>query len=355
MTIGAGIVSSISAAASASEKYVCYCPMTVYVNAAGTLTYNSATSSSASTDTANDWISGFSAASWLTSGVAIKIRASTALPAGLSATTTYYAGKPTDDRLRFYVSAADAIAGGSGFVDIASAGTGTFTVYPAAAKDWSGNENYLILGASQADAAAYGTPPYIAASSSASVDGVAARLPVSVLASRWAWPTHTLIVAARVKVVAAVTAGRSIFGNGQTSPSQHGPRISIDGTTTALMNLQFFHSGGVISCGTSAAPVFETGTEHHFVLLLDGPQQQATVWIDGRRDLVLNQISLAAATTVNMTTDLRFGGASATNSQASLWRDVHVLAMQGEAPSGMDEIAALLSQSPMYRLRASDF
>lgn len=349
-----GAVSSTSTDVTPSSKYVCWCPGTMFINSSGTLTYNSATSTSASSDTVNDWVAGFSSALWLVAGVPIKIRASTTLPGGLSATTTYYAGKPTADRLRFYTSSAAAVAGGAGYVDITSVGSGTFTVYPAYAKDWSGNGNDLLLGASQADAAAYASPPYIAGASSASVDSVALRLPFDVLAARWQWPTTSLIVAARVKIVAAVTAGRSMFGCGQTAPSQHGPRISVDSTTVTSMNLQFFHAGGVISCGTSAAAVFETGTEHHFMLAIDGPRRSATVWIDGRRDLVLNEKSLETATTVSVTADLRFGGASATNAQASMWRDVHVLVIPGEVPSTADKVAAVLSQSPLYRLQCGD-
>ena len=41
------------------QDYIAFCPMTMYVNSVGTVTYNSATSTSAGTDTANDWISGF--------------------------------------------------------------------------------------------------------------------------------------------------------------------------------------------------------------------------------------------------------------------------------------------------------
>jgi len=349
-----GFISGNSANVTPSPRYIAFCPMTMYVNSVGTVTYNSATSTSASTDTANDWISGFSSFSWLVAGTAIKMRASTTMPTGVSATTTYYAGKPTADRLRFYLAKADALAGNGNYVDITAAGSGTFTVYPAYAKDWSGQGNDMLIGDSLADTSAYVTVPYFSGTSSASNDTVAARLSSSALSSRWSWPTNSLIVAARVKAIAAVTAGRSFFGNGQTAPAQQGPRISVDSTTTTSMNLQFFHAGGTISCGTSAAAVFETGTEHHFVLLLDGPMRQATVWIDGRRDLTLNQVSLAAATTVTVNADLRFGGASATNAQASSWRDIHVLSLTGSAPSNMDAIAALLSSSPMYRLRSTD-
>lgn len=351
---GGGFISSGSPGATPSPRYVTFAPMTSYINSAGTVTYNTATSTSASTDTTNDWVAGFSSFSWLVAGVAIKIRSSGTIPTGLGGTTIYFAGKPTADRLRFYTAKADAIAGNGNYVDLTGAGTGNFTVYPAYSKDWSGQGNDLLFGVSLADTSAYAAAPYISGTSSASNDVVAARLDAATLAARWVWPTNSLIVAARVKPIAAVTAGRSIFGNGQTSPAQQGPRISIDGTTPTAMNLQFFHAGGTISCGTSAATVFDTAQEHHFVLLIDGPLRQATVWIDGARDLTLNQISLAAASSVSITTDLRFGGASATNAQASSWRDVHVLSLAGSAPENMDQIAAVLATCPYYRLRDVD-
>ena len=88
-----GFISGNSANVTPSPRLHRFCPMTMYVNSVGTVTYNSATSTSASTDTANDWISGFSSFSWLVAGTAIKMRASTTMPTGVSATTTYYAGK----------------------------------------------------------------------------------------------------------------------------------------------------------------------------------------------------------------------------------------------------------------------
>ena len=59
-------------------------------------------------------------------------------------------------------------------------------------------------------------------------------------------------------------------------------------------------------------------------MLLLTALRQATVWIDGRRDLTLNQVSLAAATIVTVNADLRFGGAVHKTRKRRQRRDIHV-------------------------------
>jgi hypothetical protein len=63
-------------------------------------------------------------------GDAVQVASTTTLPAGLSASTTYYVGRPGGTNFYLYTSSGNAITGGAtGLVDITDTGTGTHTVY----------------------------------------------------------------------------------------------------------------------------------------------------------------------------------------------------------------------------------
>lgn len=347
------LISGASPDATSSPAYVGYWPMTQWTGAVGALTYNSITLAATTyVDTTNNWISGVTSATWLTAGVPFKIRPTGTIPTGLSSSLVYYAGKPTADRVQFHTTYADAIAG-TNATDISAQGTSNVVLYPAFVKDWSGNGNDMIFGAATSDSQAFVTAPYMSNASSGSNDNALGRLSAATFADAFVWPTSSMFVHFRV-LFGTLVAGRSFWGCGNSSPAVHGPRMSVDSSDTSKVNLQFFHAGGTISLGASAAEACSTTVQHSIALGIDGPARQATIWIDGVRDLALNQDSLAAATAASMTGDLRIGGAYSTNAQAANFADYHMLAWTGSLPGNIDEIAAKLATVKYHRLQQSE-
>ena len=347
------LISGASPDATPSPAYVGYWPMTQWTGAVGALTYNSITLAATTyVDTTNNWISGVTSATWLTAGVPFKIRPVGVIPTGLSASLVYYAGKPTADRVQFHSTYAEAIAG-TNPADISAQGTSNVVLYPAFIKDWSGNGNDMIFGVATSDTQAFATAPYMSNASSGSNDNALGRLAAATFAAAFVWPTSSMFVHFRV-LFGTLVAGRSFWGCGNSSPAVSGPRMSVDSTDTSKVNLQFFHAGGFISLGASAAEACSTTVQHSIALGIDGPARQATIWIDGVRDLALNQDSLAAATAASMTGDLRIGGAYSTNAQAANFADYHMLAWTGSLPGNIDEIAAKLATVKYHRLQQSE-
>ena len=347
------LISGASSDATPSPAYVGYWPMTQWTGAVGALTYNSITLAAVTyVDATNNWISGVTSAAWLVAGVPFKIRPTGTIPAGLSSSIVYYAGKPTADRVQFHATYAEAIAG-TNPTDITTQGTANVVLYPAFIKDWSGKGNDMIFGAATSDVQAFATAPYMSNASSGSNDNALGRLSAATFADAFVWPTSSMFVHFRV-LFGTLVAGRSFWGCGNSSPAVSGPRMSVDGTDTSKVNLQFFHSGGTISLGASAAEACSTTVQHSIALGIDGPARQATVWIDGVRDLSLNQDSLAAALSANMTGELRIGGAYSTNAQEANFADYHVLAWAGSLPGNIDAIASKLATVKYHRLQQSE-
>lgn len=331
--------------------------MTQWTGAVGALTYNSITKSAVDSgsggdvNNAGDYIGGVSAATWLTAGTLIKVRNSGGtIVSGLSVTTLYYAGKPTADRVTFHTTYADAIAGTNAVA--ISAGTSNVVIYPAFIKDWSSSRNDMQFGASTNDSTAWGTAPYMSGSSSGSVDACIGRIPVATLNAEWSWPTQSLFAFFRVKCGTLVP-GRSIWGCGASS-SIHGPRIALDSTDGDQATILWYGASATVTLGTTAAACFSTSVEHSIAVGFDAETLRGTAWIDGKRDLTVSEISIAAAGTVLPTADLRIGGATATNAQAAGFTDYHVMAFTGGLPSNIDALAAKLHTSRYFRLRAED-
>lgn len=345
------IISPASADATPSPNYIGYYPMTQWTGAVGALASPALTVSTANVDTANDWISGVSAAAWLVAGTLFKVRNTGTIPPGLSASTLYYAGKPTADRVTFHATYADAIAGTSK-VDITGAGTSNVVLYPAFIKDWSGNGNDLQFGANTNDSTAWGTAPYLWGASSGSADNCIGRLPVATLNARWSWPTQSLFAFFRVKCGTLVP-GRTIFGCGASS-SVHGPRIALDSSDGDQATVLWYGASATVTLGTTAAACFSTSVEHSIAVGFDASTLRGTAWIDGERDLTVSEISIASAGTVLPTADLRLGGATATNCQAAGFRDYHVMSFDGGLPSNIDDLVARLHTSMHCRLRSVD-
>jgi len=350
---GVSLVSGESPDAVPSPAYVGYWPMTQWTGAVGALTYNSITLAATTyVDTTNNWISGVTSATWLTAGVPFKIRPTGTIPTGLSSSLVYYAGKPTVDRVTFHSTYAEAIAG-TNAVDISAQGTSNVVLYPAHIKDWSGNGNDMIFGAASSDAQTFVTAPYMSNASSGSNDNALGRLAAATFAAAFVWPSSSMFAHFRV-LFGTLVAGRSFWGCGNSSPAISGPRISVDSSDTSKLNLQFFHGSGTISLGASAAEACSTTVEHSIALGIDGPSRRATVWIDGVRDLSLNEDSLSAATSVDIAGDLRIGGAYSTNAQAANFADYHLLTWDGALPRNINEIAAKLATSRYHRLQARE-
>ena len=352
------IISTTSPDVTVSDKYIGYYPLTQWTGAVGALTYDSITKSAVDSgsggdvNNAGDYIGGVSAATWLTAGTLIKVRnAGGTIVSGLSVTTLYYAGKPTSDRVTFHTTYADAIAG-TNAVPI-SAGTSNVVIYPATLKDWSGQGNDMSLCASTNDLTAWGTAPYMGSASSGSVDNALGRLAVATLNAEWAWPTQSLFAFFRVKCGTLVP-GRSIFGCGASS-SVHGPRIALDSSDGDQATILWYGASATVTLGTTAAACFSTSEEHSIAVGFDASTLKGTAWIDGERDLTVSEISIASAGTVLPTTDLRIGGATATNSQAAFFTDYHLLRCDGGLPSNIDDIVARLHTSRYSRLRSVDW
>lgn len=340
------IVSSGSADAVPSAKYVGYWPMTQWTSPA---TYDLLTQTgTVAVDITNNWITGFAASGWAVAGIQVKVRATVGFPGGISSTIVYYAGKPTVDRLTLHLTKAAALAG-TGVVDITSQGTGDVTVYPALIRDQSGQGNNLTYG-DIFDTQAFATYPYMSTVSSGSTDGSVGLLAVATLSSRFIWPTQSFLCFFRVKFQ-ALTVGRSFFGNGVSGVS-HGPRLNVGADPSKLI-LQIAHAGTVISA-TSAAEACSTTVEHHIALALDGPTKKAIVWIDGTRDFNIGSLSLSTVAALNFTTDLRIGGVNSTNSQAAGFCDYHALAWTGSLPGNIDTLIARIATTRYHRLSSTD-
>lgn len=345
------VISPHSSDVTVSPNYIGYYPMTTWTGPVGALVSPALTVSTANVDTGNDWISGVSGAAWLVAGVPFKIRNTGTIPPGLSASTIYYAGKPTADRVTFHASAAAAIAG-TGATDITGAGTANVVFFPAWIDDWSGNGNDMLFGTSTNDSTAWGTAPYMWGASSGSVDNCIGRIPVATLNAEWSWPTQSLFAFFRVKCGTLVP-GRSIWGSGASS-SIHGPRIALDSVDGDQATVLWYGASATVTLGTTAAACFSTSVEHSVAIGFDASTLRGSVWIDGERDLTVSEISIASAGTVLPTADLRLGGATATNCQAAGFTDYHVMAFTGGLPSNIDALVAKLHTSRYFRLRSVD-
>ena len=348
------VISPSSSDATPAPEYIGWWPMTQWTGAVGALTYPSLTLANTTVDTTNNWVDGVAAATWLTAGVPFKYRPAGTTIGSVSSTVVYYAGKPTADRVTFHLTAAAAIAGTS-IVDFTGAPSGNITLYPAHIKDWSGQGNDMIFGAATTDQQAWASAPRMGCASSASVDNCLGRLNIDTLTARYTWATDTLFASFRV-LFGTLTAGRSFWGHGSGSPAADGPRLSVDSTDTSKCRMLFYHggAGSSITVGTSSAEACSTSAEHTIGILIDGPAKTLTMYIDGVQDLTINSVSLAAASSVTLTQDLRIGGAQNTNSQIANFADYHLLRWSGSAPSNIDALALRLASTRYQRLRDVD-
>lgn len=348
------LISPTSPDVTPSPEYIGWWPMTQWTGAIGALTYPSLTLANTTVDTTNNWVDGVAAATWLTAGAPFKYRPTGTTIGSVSSTVVYYAGKPTADRVTFHLTAAAAIAGTS-IVDFTGAPSGNITLYPAHIKDWSGQGNDMIFGASTTDQQAWLAAPYMGSASSGSNDNCLGRLAVATLTSRYTWATDTLVASFRVKF-GTLTAGRSFWGCGSGSPAADGPRLSVDSTDTSKCRMLWYYggAGSVITVGTSSAEACSTTVEHTIGIVIDGPAKTLGVWIDGTRDLTIGNVSLDAATTVSFTQDLRIGGAQNTNAQIAGFADYHLPRKSGSAPTNIDAIMARLASTRYQRLRSGD-
>lgn len=346
-----GVISTTSSDVTASENYIGWYPMTQWTGAVGALTYDSITLVATTVvDTTNNWVTGVTSATWLTAGSPFKARSTGVLASPLSTATVYYAGKPDADKVQFYTTYADSIAG-TNVVDLTTQGTNNIILFPANVKDWSGQGNDLTFGACL-DTQIWATAPYMSSISSGSVDGSLANLAVATLNANWSWPTQSMLAFFRVKCGTLVP-GRTIFGCGASS-SVHGPRISLDSTNGDQATVQFYGASSTVLLGTSAAVCFSTSDEHSIALGLDASTLKGSLWIDGERDLSVNNIGISAAGTVLPTTALRIGGATSTNSQIGNFRDYHLLSFTGGLPSNVDDLVAKIHTSLYCRLLSTD-
>lgn len=351
------IISPTSPDVTAAPEYIGWYPMTQWTGAVGALTYDSITKSAVDSgsggdvNNAGDYIGGVSAATWLTAGTLIKVRNSGGtIVSGLAVTTLYYAGKPTADRVTFHTTYADAIAGTNAIA--ISAGTSNVVIYPATLKDQSGQGNHMSICASTSDLVAWATAPYMGSASSGSVDNALGRLAVATLNAEWSWPTQSLFAFFRVKCGTLVV-GRSIWGCGASS-SVHGPRIALDSVDGDQATILFYGASATTTLGTTAAACFSTSVEHSIAIGFDASSLTGTAWIDGERDLTVSNISVSTVGTVLPTTDLRLGGATATNCQAAGFTDYHLMKFTGGLPTNIDDIVAKLHTSRYFRLRSGD-
>jgi len=240
---------------------------------------------------------------------------------------------------------------GTGYVDITAAGSSNVVLYPAHIKDRSGNGNDMIFGAATNDQQAFATAPYMGNASSGSNDNALGRLALATVQDRFTWGSHVLFAHMRV-LMGTLVAGRSVWGAGKASTAE-GPRLNVNGSTTSKLDVVLYHSGGTLIIGTTAADVFSTSVEHALAVALNSINGRCTVWIDGVRDLAVDEINIAAATSVTLTSDLRIGGAYSDNAHAAFWSDYHLLSFPS-MPGNIDSIAAKLATTRYYRLRAED-
>lgn len=347
-----GLVSPISALAIPDPNYIGWWPMTQWSGAVGALALDSYTATATSVvDATNNYVTGVTAETWLVAGTAVRVRSTGTIAGGLSATTTYWASKPDADKVRFHTSKAEALAG-TNPVDITSQGTNNIVLYPGEVLDRSGQGNNMQLGANNNDLTTWGTAPWMSSASSGSTDTVLGRLAVAALNASWSWPTDTLISFFRVRAGVLVP-GRSIWGNG-VSTTIHGPAVALESTSGAKARILFCGSAAALTVGDTAATVFELNVEHSLGMVFDGPRATATAWVDGARDLSVNDLRINTAGAVVPTVDLRIGGRTATNAQAAGFRDYHLLSVTGSAPSNIDAIMARLHTSMFSRLRAGE-
>lgn len=347
-----GLVSPVSADATPSDKYIGWWPMTQWTGAIGALAGTSITVSAASNvSAAGDYVSGVTAATWITAGAPIKVRNTGTIPPGLSANTVYYASKPTADRVSFHSTQAAALAG-IGAVDITDVGTNNLVLYPAHIKDWSGQGNDMIFGAATSDQDAWQAAPYLSNASSGSNDERCGRLASATFAARWVWPTNSLFVFFRGKF-GTLVADRSFWGCG--SASTHGPRFRVDAGAAGYVTAQLIHAGGTLTIGTSAAEAVSESVEHSIAMLLDASRLRAYMWIDGARDNTVNEVDLSAAETVTVSSDIGIGGSMNNNTQAGHWSDYHLLSLTGTPNlTAMDALIARMHSSRYYRIRSRD-
>lgn len=345
------LVSSGSLASSPSSKYIGYWPMTMWVKQGE---INRLEQPNSCVDTAEDAITGFTSSAWAVAGIAVKIRSASAMPTPLSATVVYYAGKPTIDKMTFYDTKENALAGiSTGRVDITSTGAGNITVYPAYIKDHSNQGNDLIYG-SIIETTVLNNFPYMNSASSGEHDYALGRLPNSTFIARYKWPTDTCLFLFRVKFSGLIL-GRSFFGN-STPSSTDGLRLNVDPNNASKLQLRIAYDGsGAESINvTSASEACSTTSEHHIAVALSGPSRQAIVWIDGLRDLNISSKDLSAVTTMSFADDLRIGGAASNNSQEAHFRDYHAFAWTGSLPQNIDALITRAATTYYHRWSDTD-
>lgn len=346
------VYSPASADAEVSDKYVgCWLAPKFY-NPAGTFTYhlltvaNSGIASNAFTG-ASTPVAG--SAAWLTAGTLVRVRNNGGtIPTGLSVSTTYYAGRPDSDKVSLHTTQADALADTNRVTF--SGGSSNTDIYAAEWLDVSGQGNHLTIGPNNNNLTFYGTAGYGSASSSGSSDTVAGVLTLSTaIKARLAWPANSWLFAARL-IRGTAVAGRSFWGCGVSS-SADGPRMNVDGTDTAKIAVQLFHSGGTaLTVGTSAASPLSSATGSHIALAVDGPARRAYLYVNGFPDLTVFDKDLSSAGAITWPSSLRIGGAAANNAQASNWRECHLLAFSGSLPGNTGDIVARLADSRFHRV-----
>lgn len=336
--------------ATPSGRYIGYWPGTVYVNPAGTVSAPSITlavagiSANAIGDTSSP---AAGTQSWIAAGLRVRVRNVGTMPTGLSATTVYYLGRPSATTVSFHATLSDAVTG-TNKVSM-SGGTSNIVIYQCTVPDLSGNGRDLVMGTNNNDATFLATQPYVSAASSGSNDTAMGVLDLSDLGSLLAWPSRSVFMAARV-LAGTLVASRSLFGCG-ASAAADGPRINVDSSDTSKVSLQWYHGGGTaITLGTSAAVALSTTVPHHIALGIDGPRKRLHMWIDGAPDETLYNCTVDAASVITWPSALRFGGATATNCQASSWREVHLLSFAGSLPGSIDQVAAMLATTRYHRL-----
>ena len=321
-----------------APELIAYFPMTQWIDdGSGGRTYEKVTVTSASAvDTSNDWVSGVSAEAWLVAELPIRVRSTGTIPAGLSASTQYYASKPTSDRVRFHTTLAAAQAG-TPYVDITSApgGGATITIYPSIVYDRSGQGNHILFGTGLNDTgASYGawqkiaTVPGMSSGTSASINASLGSISAAVFNARWNYEDYSMFISAYITPYdAIVTGGRSLLGCGFTGVSD-GPRLQT-GTDGAQFRGTMFYggTGGSISTLTdTVVSALAVDTTSHIAVLWDSRRGFGHAWFNGLPDISIQYRDLTdgvgeVGTVSPAVNGFGIGGIN-TNCQAATWRDV---------------------------------
>lgn len=270
---------------------------------------------------------------WYYLGCPVKFRTPSG-STGLSIDTLYYLRRQAAGSYTLHASNTGAVEN-TDLAVLTSNGGGTNYIYPAFVIDIA-KSNHGVFNTKLTDQNAFNVANYIGSNSESGSQAQNFILPSSALGSKYNPAVGSLFISTKVKGAAPSVNKRAIFGSGGIGISQPGMAVYSDAVDPTKLRIGVSDASTLNTSQISGVAVFD-GNEHTVALAISGPENKATLYIDGVED-----VSVSLTIPVSLSNPLCFGGFGNNALLAGL-RFIHVLAFSANLPSNIAKVAKHLA------------